>query len=159
MAAGGVYMDFKGEKVSNRWIVFGICLGVFWEIRSFGATGIPRFAAGFLLPLFLLYPLFFIRALGAGDLKLLAVIGGFLGVRDLIPCMVFTFCFGACMALAILIARRSLAARLHYFFQYFQRLIRTGEILPYGEPGRRPENFHFTAAILPGVLFWLGGGW
>ncbi len=159
LTAGGVYMDLKREKVSNCWILFGAILGICWGICCFGIAGILRFTVGFLFPLILMYPLFYIRALGAGDLKLLAIVGGFLGAREIFGCVIFSFCSGACLALIILIVRRNLAERLHYFFQYFRNLIQTGEMLPYGKPGIQPENFHFTVAILLGVLFWLGGGW
>lgn len=152
-------MDLKSEKVSNLWIFLGTILGLIWEICCFGVVGIFRFAAGFCLPLLLLYPLFYFRTLGAGDLKLLAVVGGFLGVREIALCMIFSFCSGAGLALMILIVRRNLTERLCYFFQYFRNLIRTGEIVPYGKSGIRPENFHFTVAVCMGVLFWLGGGW
>ncbi len=159
LAAGGVYMDLKSEKVSNRWILLGLCLGVLWEIWRYGFAGILHFLLGSILPLALLYGLFSFRVLGAGDLKLLAAIGGFLGAGQILLCMIYTFCSGACLALLILIVRRNLVKRLHYFFQYIQRYIQTGETIPYGKPGMQPEHFHFTVAVFLGVLFWLGGGW
>ena len=57
----------------------------------------------------------------------------------------------------LLVARRSLAERLRYFFHYLWNFIRTKEFAPYGLTGNRPENMHFTVPVFLGVLFWIGG--
>ena len=64
---------------------------------------------------------------------------------------------GAILAFLLLVARRSLAERLRYFFHYLWNFIRTKEFAPYGLTGNRPENMHFTVPVFLGVLFWIGG--
>lgn len=157
VAVGGVYMDLKEERVDNSWICLGWMWGSLWQLWFFGVRGMWVWVAGFLIPLLLLYPLFYLRMLGAADLKLLSALGGFLGPHGIICCVGYSFCAGAVLALAILVVRRSLVERLHYFFQYIQSSSQMGELRPYGRPGRRPENLHFTVPILAGVLFWIGG--
>ncbi|MCI5919310.1 MAG: prepilin peptidase [Roseburia sp.] len=71
-------MDFKSTRISNRLIVCGYVLGLFIRIMGNGWRGILEFLFYSSIPVILLYLLFLMRALGAGDIKLFSVAGGFL---------------------------------------------------------------------------------
>ena len=117
----------------------------------------PVFFLGALLPLTILFLLYYLRMLGAADLKLLSAVGGIIGPKKILVCMLYSFFLGAILAFLLLVARRSLAERLRYFFHYLWNFIRTKEFAPYGLTGNRPENMHFTVPVFLGVLFWIGG--
>lgn len=70
---GAGITDLRNGKVYNWWLVFGLAAGILCR----GTAFFPG-AAFFLIPSFLL---FCFRMIGAGDGKLAAVTGGFLGIR------------------------------------------------------------------------------
>jgi len=74
-----VRMDLRSYKISNHLILIGIITGFLFDVYEYGQAGISLWLPGILLPVILLFPLFIIKALGAGDIKLFSVIGSFYG--------------------------------------------------------------------------------
>ena len=70
-------MDLKIRRIKNFYIIIGLVIALI--------SGFDRFDTyiGILIPLFLTI-LFYLRLLGAGDIKLLMVTGAFLGAHSLI---------------------------------------------------------------------------
>lgn len=155
---GAVCMDLLKQKVSNVWILLGWCLGlVYW----FSARGVPGglkiFLLGALLPVVLWYPLFYFRMLGAGDIKLFSVLGGFLGWKMILRGMVLSFVIGAVFSVVFLWMCGNWIQRMRYLWQYICEYGRSGELVPYKKSGIQPENFHFTIPILLGMILCVGG--
>ena len=67
---------------------------------------------GMLLGLGLMLPLYAMGTAGAGEVKLVALCGAFLGPRDLVPAMLATFAYGGAMALGLAIPRKAAHALL-----------------------------------------------
>lgn len=75
-----VVCDIKWWSIPNRLIVVGLICGVLCNITERGISGgIKQFALGAVTPVAWLVILFLIRGMGAGDIKLFAVIGGLMG--------------------------------------------------------------------------------
>lgn len=88
--------DFRIRRVSNRTLLAALVLQGIWlmylgvghgyEVFMLPvATGWGQAVAGFILCLVLFYPLWRFRALGAGDVKFIAVLGFLLGPAGLFP--------------------------------------------------------------------------
>ncbi len=152
-----VCMDVFRQKVDNQFIVFGWILGLGYQIGAFGLAGVASFFLGAGLAILLLYPLFYFRMLGAGDVKLLSVLGGFIGPLSIIKCILVSFLFGAVISVAVMLICGNLVSRLKYFTNYVNRLIVTKKVVPYYLPGKRMENIHFTVPILMSILVFTGG--
>ena len=119
-SAGAVCTDLFLEKVPNRWIVLGLAAGAVCQGLLHGAGGIPFYLGGVFLPLVLLFPLFCFRMMGAGDIKLMAVMGGILGSCGILKGMFCAFILGAVLSLAFLISCGNLQERFSYFFHYLK---------------------------------------
>lgn len=78
-------------KISNRLIASGLILGLAFRIMGEGGAGIVHFLVNISIPVILLFLLFQMRALGAGDIKLFSVVGGFLTTRQLLYVMLAAF--------------------------------------------------------------------
>ena len=81
--------DLKTDRIPNGFILLGIFIGLagsLWQGADPGRSVVSLFLA-FLL----LYPLFKIGALGAGDVKVFMMIGCFLGISGLMKVMASTF--------------------------------------------------------------------
>ena len=78
-----------------------------------------------------LFPLYMLRMVGAGDIKLMTVMAGFLGWGSGLKAIVYGCVAGAFLALVKLLFQRNLRQRLNYLLAYFRRLFLTKEIVPY----------------------------
>ncbi len=157
LVAVAVCMDLKKEKVSNEWILCGWAVGSFWQIWSGGIRGLAVFFLGALLPLTILFLLYYLRMLGAADLKLLSAVGGIIGPKKILVCMLYSFFLGAILAFLLLVARRSLAERLRYFFTIYGTLYGQKSLLPMGLQGIDRRICILRCLFFLGVLFWIGG--
>ncbi len=156
-ALAAVVMDLRSYKVKNQWLLVFWSAGFLYQIIFLGASGIVRFLFGALLPVILLFPLFILRMLGPGDIKLFSVLGGVMGSWGIVKCMMTSFVCGALLAAVLLLVQGNLVSRMRYFREYVQLSLMHKKTFPYYILGERPENFHFTIAILIGVVLNLRG--
>jgi prepilin peptidase CpaA len=88
-----VFFDLRDRRIPNWLTLLGLSVGLMWHwiapegAWAFdqwhpGSTGILGSALAALLMLVVFFPLWLLGLLGAGDVKLLAVVGGFFGVRS-----------------------------------------------------------------------------
>ncbi len=154
-----VIWDLKTKRIPNHLILIGLLAGCLAQIVRFGISGVLFFLSGSLLPIILLAILYFFRMLGAGDIKLLAVIGGFLGSSSGIRCLVYAFLFGALYSFILLIRRNLLKKRLCYFFAYIRNFYHTKKWSPYRKGEESKAEFCFSVAILFGLIVWMGGNY
>lgn len=157
VAGTAVFMDFLMEKVINSFICLGLLLGFAVSIKSGGIGNIPVYAVGVLTPCILLFPLFYFRMIGAGDIKTFAVLGGISGVHGVLYIIMGAFFLGAVLSLAFLVSCGNLKERISYFIHYFYQYFVTGQSRPYIRKGKQVENFHFTVPILLSVMLYTGG--
>lgn len=99
----------------NWWLVLGLAAGVLCRGAAF-FTG----AAFFLIPSFLL---FCFRMIGAGDGKLAAVTGGFLGIQDGLFMIMIGLFLGALWSVGRMWRDRSFGLRMRYLLHYAERLM------------------------------------
>lgn len=76
-----VYFDYKSFKIPNRLCFLGMIFGTIWNGISLGNAGLKKSILGILAPIFILFILFLLGVLGAGDIKLFAAIGAFIGIK------------------------------------------------------------------------------
>lgn len=81
--------------IYNTVFPFTLKLGFFWALGGL-ATG-----------LLVLLPLYALRTLGAGDVKLMAMVGAFLGVSDTLYAIVFSLIAGGLAALGFAVFHRA----------------------------------------------------
>lgn len=111
--------DFRDKEIPNIWIFCGILTAVFsvWIMGESGAE-IGLFFMRFFVVAVLCFPLFFIRVLGAGDIKILAVVIGVLGEQAGFFSCILSFLISSSYGLFKLIRKRSLKKRVVCAFVY-----------------------------------------
>lgn len=107
-----VFYDFAGGKIPNRLISMGLLVSMGYTLHAGEVRCLFEMIAGMAIPIILLYALFYMHALGGGDLKLLSLLGSFFGFR-IIEVILYAFLFGACQSLVRLLLNLP-------FFQRFQ---------------------------------------
>lgn len=75
------YTDYKTGKIKNKLLLPAIIAALLVNFSSQGVTGLIFSLKGIVVPFLLLFILFALGGLGAGDIKLLCCIGAFMGWR------------------------------------------------------------------------------
>lgn len=159
--SGGAWYDIRERRIPNRLVVSGAVCGLGLLILTAPEGGAAAAAAGYLLRIFLIlflcFPLFLFRMIGAGDIKLMALTAGYLGLADGLRVIVCGGIAGAVLALAKLLAWGNLFRRFRYLFAYFWRMFLTKEIVPYYRAERDGYEavIPFAACLLAGYLWHL----
>lgn len=163
LLAVAVRMDFKHDRINNGWILFGILGGFLFQIQKGGKESIYYMGISMLLAFGLLYPIYKIGGIGAGDVKLFLMTGCFLTAERLLYALLFSFLIGAVFSLGKMMREENFKERMQYLFSYLFDVIRTGKWKLYGEnlrkgcPKYRRSKIHFALPICLGVMLGLGG--
>ncbi len=78
-----VIEDFREYRISNRLIAFGLLCGLVCRYVWEGAAGLIYGLVNISIPVILLYLLFQLRVLGAGDIKLFSVTACYFSLRQI----------------------------------------------------------------------------
>ncbi len=142
------FFDMKEFRIPNQLCIVGILNGLCYHFIIEGLQGFSNYLGGMIIPLFCLGILFYFRMLGAGDIKLFAVVGSFLG-KDVIWIILYSIFVNGIFAFFILYKKKAFIQRFRYFGQYMKTLFLTGEKKPYcGDDWREsPFVIHFTLGI------------
>ena len=161
-----VYTDYSQNRIPNWIIVFGLISGCFISYMYGGIGMLLEGLLGMVLPIVLLYPVFVIGGMGAGDLKLFAVVGSYLGIKGITISFVSAFIVGATISLVKMLCFRNFKERIYYFFSYLSDLFIEGKWQLYetskGQASEESLEFpkhkiHFALPIFLGVAIYLGG--
>jgi prepilin peptidase CpaA len=101
LVASAVATDLSQRRIPNPLILLGLFLGVALATAAAGLQGSLDSLAGAAAGLALLLPGFALRWLGAGDVKLMAVIGSFVGLPGVLWVALYTGIAGGALALAV----------------------------------------------------------
>lgn len=152
-----VATDITSGRISNRLICLGIVTGFFFRIWESGARGLFSSVIQIIIPVVVLFLLFLMRALGAGDIKLFSMIGSIWSFQVLYYCMIFSFLVGAVLSLVRLLYQKNLFTRLIYFCRYVQEAFETRSIKTYDRQSDGKQNIiHFSIAIMTGFCITMG---
>ena len=77
-----VFQDLRKGIISNVLILFGFLGGAVFQLIRLGGSGLILFFGSAVFPVLLFSILYYFRMIGAGDIKLMGVVTGFLGVWD-----------------------------------------------------------------------------
>lgn len=146
--------DIRSGKISNRLIAIGLMMGLLFQIMEHKVCGVYYFLWNVSVPVILLYLLFQMRVLGAGDIKLFSMIGSLLTFQELCRCMFYAFFIAGAGCILFLAADKRRRQRVCYAVQYLFLLLHTGRIKPYEPPYESEQlSFAFSIPVLAGTIF------
>ncbi|MBA5606950.1 prepilin peptidase [Duganella sp. FT3S] len=137
LLAAAVWHDVRTRRIPNRLVLGGALAGLAFQAllapgaglfaTPFGALGLLDGLAGLGLGLALLLPMYLLGAMGAGDVKLMAMCGAFLGPRDVLGAALLTMLAGGVLALLVALGSGRLAQVLANLRQLLlHALVRAG---------------------------------
>ena len=124
---GAVFTDLFKDKIFNAWVIPALLSGVISSLiqgsdrllESLSAVG-----AAFLI----LLPVYFLKGIAAGDVKLFMSAASFLSVSDTLSCILVSFLVAGIISILVIIFKRN-----------------------------KQKTIHFAIPILVSVLFVMGG--
>lgn len=174
--AFAVTSDVRHGRVPNLLVVLGtLAATVFHTVAapgegvldtSPGSIGLVSLLGGLMVGLVGLMPLYALRAMGAGDVKLMMVVGTFLGPLQTFGVIVLTFAAGGVLALAMALWQRSfkqLALNLRFMLTTSAVNAVTGQSAKFEPLQQTAGRMPYAVAIAAGTLLQLymvrSGGW
>jgi prepilin peptidase CpaA len=112
-ALAAAYYDLRVRRIPN-WlnvtaVIFGLALNVYFESLHGALTA----TGGLLLALCVYLPLYALKGMGAGDVKLMAAIGAIAGPGNWLNIFIVTALLGGAASLLLVMARRKTGQTLH----------------------------------------------
>ena len=135
-------------------------MGIIYSLYDQGVDGVLDSLLGVGIPIACLIWLHVVRMLGAGDIKLLAVLGSIVG-HSVWNLILYSFIVGGILSAIQMLYHHSLVNRIQHFWNYILTCLNTGEIIPYKsgfDEGNTENTLHFSIAILIAYLVWLAEG-
>lgn len=121
-----VYTDIRWRRIPNKVLLVTLILGwalMGWEMGTFGlAKGLLGLITGFLL---LLIP-HLAGGMGAGDVKLMAIIGALKGPEFVLNTFIGTGICGGILAIAVLLWQHRLGETVSSLFRGFVLWLKSG---------------------------------
>jgi len=110
--------DISSHRISNKLVLTGVLFGVVlngilpeglgFNSQVPGALGWLAAFKGVAVGIGLFLPLYWLRAMGAGDVKLMGMVGAFLGPNDVLGAVSATLVAGGVMALLVVMWSKQL---------------------------------------------------
>jgi Flp pilus assembly protein protease CpaA len=176
--SGAVAFDFRTDKIPNPYIITGVLVLLTQQIISNHSIDLIKTLISVIIPIIILLPLFILGFLGGGDIKLIAMIGFCMELREVLVIFIVAVLIGAIGGLLKGITNKSLFNGLKLLTIYLKKSIATISVekkipdITYLELANKEQleknGIHFSAPILLstvlvlviqqyGVLINLGG--
>lgn len=148
-----VLFDWKFYRIPNLLCLSMAATGIFFSYLDSGVQGIGISFLGMMEPIVILYLLFYCHFLGAGDIKLLAAIGTFVGIKSW-KLIVLSFVLNGFGAFIKLQLNARFTDRYYYMKGYFRDCKLAGKLLS-DYQSEMADRIHFSIGIFLAVLFWV----
>ncbi len=106
MLALAVITDLSAHKIPNSLVVFGLVASLICQCVAIEGAGGLNWLAGVIVALLCFLPLYLLRGMAAGDVKLMMAVGGFLGYPLIIQATINTMLSAGVMALILVIVKK-----------------------------------------------------
>jgi prepilin peptidase CpaA len=155
-----VYTDLAARKIPNRLVYSGLALAIVCQTALSSGEGLWASLQGMGLGLAIFLPLYLLRAMGAGDVKLMAMVGAFVGPQMIIGAVLATLVAGGIMAVMATLGKHAfwrLVENLKVMFIGSMTKLASGHLpvpdQPAASVGKLPYAIAIAAGTL-GYLFW-----
>ena len=106
LLVAAVATDLRSRRIPNLLLLPALSLALMLHAINSGMAGLVTASGGLVLGLAMLTPLYVVGGMGAGDVKLLGVIGSFLGPWGAVVAGLATLMAGAVLGIAFMVWQR-----------------------------------------------------
>ena len=124
---GAVFTDLFKDKIFNAWVIPALSTGVISSLIQ-GSDRLLESLSAVGVAFLILLPVYFLKGIAAGDVKLFMSAASFLSVSDTLSCILVSFLVAGIISILVIIFKRN-----------------------------KQKTIHFAIPILVSVLFVMGG--
>lgn len=140
--SAALYTDFRARTISNRIILAGITAGLILNFFLSGPYGLLFSVKGFLIGIALLFLPFAAGGIGAGDVKLMGIIGSLKGIEFAFIAFLASALAGGILSLMVLVLKGRLWVTMRNLFRVLKFLF---------FPGLRANSLSLLIETSPGI--------
>lgn len=151
-----VITDLKDRKIPNKLVLIGLIASLVLQSHTLQVAGSLNWLAGVVVAFACFIPLYLLRAMAAGDVKLMMAVGGFLGYPLILSAVTYSYLAGGAIAICYVLMMgrfRQLIQNLYALF--IDKLIKTTSgVNVYDEQEVKPSvgRMPFALAIALGTF-------
>lgn len=151
--------DYRQGRIPNYLLLIMFATGWCYSTITDGLQGTTSFLIESLGIMILLYPIFKIGALGAGDVKLYGICAGYLPRDKFLFFLFLSLLIAAVISLIKMIKESNAVERISYLCEYLAEVMRSGHFRLYieNERERKAAGICLAGPIFCSVLLYLGG--
>ena len=156
--------DLLTSKIPNELFAFGFITSQIWCLYTGSVySALEALASGMLVAL-ILFPMFAIGSLGAGDIKIIMLLPAYTNLKNVFYIVFLSFLIAAVYGVIKLWHSKNLTKSIRHFFHYIELIKQNSEIARYeefeiGESIILAENkIHMMVPISLSAFWILGGG-
>lgn len=161
-----VWTDVRSRRISNGLVLTGLLAGFALQglatpgaglfTHPFGGQGLLHATGGMLTGLGMLLPMYAMGAMGAGDVKLMGMIGTFLGPQDVIGAMLASAIAGGVLAVTVAVHQHHLGKVLGNVRELLMGgALRAPGNWRIGDSGQATGKLPYAVAIATGTTVYL----
>lgn len=153
------YFDYRYARIPN-WLILGVgCAGLLRTLSEEGIPGMGRYLVVGVMVAALLYPVFKIGCMGAGDVKLFGVCAGYLPGGKALYFLFFSLLFSAISSIFHFIRRSDAKERFEYLIDYLRQVAGSGswQLYFHSEGEYRAAGVCLAGPMLISILLYAGG--
>ena len=110
---GAAFTDLVKDKIYNFWVIPGLIMGLLTSLmQGSGRLSQSLMAVG--VTLIILLPIYLIRGIAAGDVKLFMSAASFMSMQDALSCILISFLIAGVISLAVLILKKNKKKTIHF---------------------------------------------
>lgn len=109
LLAVAAVIDWRTLRIPNWLTGGGLAFGLIYNTFAAGAwqDGLSGAAAGMAVGMAVFLPVYVLRVLGAGDVKLMGMVGAFVGFPDILQAVLYSLVVGGFAAVGVALYRRA----------------------------------------------------
>ena len=123
--------DFKTYQIPNKLILSGLVISFFFQFFQESFLSVLYYFGTFILVCVVFLPIYYIRAIGAGDIKLFAMITCFIGMKQGIQVIIVAFIIGGIFSFIKLVRYHITGVQLQSLAEYVTQMYYLKKIVPY----------------------------
>ncbi len=144
--------DVRSRKIPNRLNLLFIASGLLYQGAAGGWEGLLFALKGGAIGFAVLFVLYILGAVGAGDVKLFAGIGAWTGILFTAQTLLYSILFAGAIGLGILCWRRESLKRMKNVFRSLTAAFFLRSVEPIAAERARHLTFPFMWAVVPGAI-------
>jgi prepilin peptidase CpaA len=155
---GAVITDLRARLIPNALVLAGALTGFLLAALHPQGIGLLSALGGLALGLAIFLPMYLLRAMGAGDVKLMAMTGAFLGYTAILEAALWVLLTGGALALVFALRRgvaRRMAANLREMFFSAAASVQIRTLPDFSAGSQTAARLPYAVAIALGVAAFL----